>query len=123
MSVHDRPTRSELIAAVRTYLLDEVVPQTSDRRSKFRARIAANVLAIVLRELESSSADEHAEEQRLDALGWASGTLIERRRELCARVRAGRCDDPAADDALMRYAFEGIEAKLRVSNPGYLRGR
>jgi aminoglycoside phosphotransferase (APT) family kinase protein len=48
---HGRPTASELLEAVREYLLGSVMPATEGQLS-FHARVAANVLAIVARELE-----------------------------------------------------------------------
>ncbi len=47
---YGRPTATELLEAVREYLLGSVLPQTSGQLS-FHARVAANVLAIVAREL------------------------------------------------------------------------
>src|SRR5262249_29119721 len=48
---HGRPTASELLEAVREYLLGSVLPATSGQLA-FHARVAANALAIVTRELE-----------------------------------------------------------------------
>jgi hypothetical protein len=48
---HGRPTASELLDAVRGYLTDQVMPGTGGQLS-FHARVAANVLAIVARELD-----------------------------------------------------------------------
>jgi aminoglycoside phosphotransferase (APT) family kinase protein len=48
---HGRPTASELVDAVREYLLTSVLPATSGQVA-FHARVAASALAIVLRELE-----------------------------------------------------------------------
>lgn len=48
---HGRPTASELLDAVRRYLTDQVMPSTSGQLA-FHARVAANVLAIVTRELD-----------------------------------------------------------------------
>ncbi len=48
---HGRPTASELLEAVREYLLGSVMPATSGQVA-FHARVAANALAIVARELE-----------------------------------------------------------------------
>jgi aminoglycoside phosphotransferase (APT) family kinase protein len=63
---HGRPTASELLEAVREYLLGSVLPATSGQLA-FHARVAANALAIVARELElgppaadAGSADEVA---------------------------------------------------------------
>jgi hypothetical protein len=46
-----RPTASELLDAVREFLTDQVMPATSGQLA-FHARVAANVLAVVARELE-----------------------------------------------------------------------
>ena len=46
-----RPTASELLDAVREFLIDSVRPATTGQLA-FHARVAANVLAIVARELE-----------------------------------------------------------------------
>ena len=49
-SVHPRPTAREILDAVRGYLTEDVMPNTTGRLS-FHARVAANMLAIVEREL------------------------------------------------------------------------
>jgi aminoglycoside phosphotransferase (APT) family kinase protein len=48
---YGRPTGSELLEAVREFLLGTVLPETSGQLS-FHARVAANAVAIVLRELD-----------------------------------------------------------------------
>jgi aminoglycoside phosphotransferase (APT) family kinase protein len=48
---HGRPTASELLDAVHGFLTDQVMPATGGHIS-FHARVAANVLGIVARELE-----------------------------------------------------------------------
>ena len=111
MSVHDRPTTLELLAAVRAYLLEEVAPATTDRRARFRALIAANVLAIVDRELTNDDEYEARDDAGLRALGYRDGSTGERRRALCARIRAGAYDDPARDAALIAYAHAHIEMR------------
>jgi Ser/Thr protein kinase RdoA (MazF antagonist) len=56
--VNGRPTARELLDAVRGFLLDDVVPATSGRVS-FHARVAANVVAIVERQLAQDSHAPH----------------------------------------------------------------
>jgi aminoglycoside phosphotransferase (APT) family kinase protein len=51
---YGRPTATELLEAVREYLLGSVLPQTSGQLS-FHARVAANALAIVSRELNMTT--------------------------------------------------------------------
>src|SRR5215469_8080317 len=48
---HGRPTASELLDAVREFLTAQVMPATTGQTA-FHARVAANVLGIVARELE-----------------------------------------------------------------------
>ncbi len=119
MSLHDRPTVAELLAAVRAYL-DEEVAASADRRARFRALIAANVLGIVERELRASADDADFDDDRLRALGYDSGEVDERRRRLCAEIRAGGYDAPERFAAAFDYAREAVLRKLAVSNPRFL---
>jgi len=48
---HGRPTASELLDAVRAFLTEQVMPATAGQIA-FHARVAANVLGVVARELE-----------------------------------------------------------------------
>jgi hypothetical protein len=57
---HGRPTASELLDAVRGFLTDQVMPATGGQLS-FHARVAANALAIVARELELGPIAREAE--------------------------------------------------------------
>jgi aminoglycoside phosphotransferase (APT) family kinase protein len=54
--LYGRPTARELLAAVREFLADDVVPGTTGHLS-YQARVAANVVATVERELASGPAD------------------------------------------------------------------
>ena len=102
MSLHDRPTATEILAAVRGYLNDEVA-KTSDRRARFRALIA------------------RFEDERLRTLGYVEGAAAERRRRLCADIRSGKFDSPQRFVAGFAYASEMVARKLAVSNPRYLK--
>jgi hypothetical protein len=53
--LYGRPTAREILEAVRGYLTEDVMPATSGRLS-FHARVAANMLAIVERELAQPQA-------------------------------------------------------------------
>jgi hypothetical protein len=50
-ATHGRPTASELLEAVREFLTGQVMPASTGRLA-FHARVAANVLSIVAREIE-----------------------------------------------------------------------
>src|SRR5467141_2647638 len=97
--MQDRPACSELLEAVQHFLETDVVPALEGPK-KFHARVAANVLAIVRRELQSADAQLRAEWARLETLlGSAEpapadhtelrARLHARTEELCERIRRG----------------------------------
>ena len=69
--LYGRPTAAELVAAVADFL-DNDVRSSTEGRVNFHARVAANVLRIVERELTDDSAE--AVTGRLADLGFADGT-------------------------------------------------
>jgi hypothetical protein len=119
VGLHDRPSARELLDAVREYIRDEIIPTAPDRRARFRALIAANVLGIVERELTTGTDDDRAEAERLRALGF-DGDPDDARRRLAAAIRAGEYDAGEGRAAVVAYALEATAARLRVSNPAYL---
>jgi hypothetical protein len=119
VGVHDRPSARELLDAVRDYIREEIIPTAPDRRARFRALIAANVLAIVERELGTGAEDDRAEADRLRALGF-DGDPVDARRRLAAAIRAGEYDAGQGRAAVVAYALEATAARLRAANPGYL---
>jgi hypothetical protein len=124
--MQDRPTYEELLDAVRGFLERDVVPALEGTR-KFHARVAANVLAIVRRELAAEPEQLAAEWGRLDALlafeplptdlTSLKGRLQERTRNLCARIQAGEADTGEFRQAVMAHVRETVREKLAVANP------
>jgi hypothetical protein len=127
--MQDRPTYEELLDAVRGFLERDVVPALEGTK-KFNARVAANVLAIVARELEAESEQLAAEWQRLDAiltvepiptdLRSLKKYLLERSEELCGRIRSGEADMGKFRQAVMRHVRQTVRDKLAVANPKLL---
>ena len=103
--LHYKPTAAELVAAVAEFLEGEVRAQTSGAVN-FHARVAANVLRTVERELLDDSASEPR--TALSALGFADEA------QLAAAIRAGDCGAEVmpALRALVRH-------RLAVAHPGY----
>jgi aminoglycoside phosphotransferase (APT) family kinase protein len=93
---HGRPTVSELLDAVRGYLTDQVMPATSGQLA-FHARVAANVLGIVARELE------------LGPVPPGTGLAGD------GPAGDGPAGDPLADDRLA----DSVAARLAVASPRY----
>ncbi len=130
--MQDRPTYSELLEAVQHFLETDVVPAL-DGPKKFHARVAANVLAIVRRELQSEDAQLRAEWRGVDALLGAAETppterdalrrrLAERTEALCARIRQGDADAGPWRDAVLAHVRQTVTDKLAVANPKFLGG-
>jgi hypothetical protein len=114
--MYDKPTAAELVGAVRAFLEEQVMPALEGRVA-FHARVAANALGIVERQLELAPADEAAERDRLAALLGHGGSLDEQNRELCRRIRSGELgpDTPG----LVSHLRETTLAKLAVDQPRY----
>jgi len=110
--VYGRPTLGELVAAVRESLA-AAAAGTGPALSGFSARVAANVLAMVERELARGPADQQAYAAVLARLGVSDEAA------LAAEIRAGRRDHQLAEIA---EEFRGIvAARLAVARPGYAR--
>src|SRR5258708_23107257 len=84
----DQPSALELVTAVKEFIEKHAMPQLSGHTA-FHARVAANALGIVARELEFGPAANAEERARLAALLDTDGSLDELNRELCRRIRTG----------------------------------
>jgi aminoglycoside phosphotransferase (APT) family kinase protein len=110
-TVHDRPTALELLEAVREWVDGDLRAGTEGRLS-FHARVAANALRTLERELSMEPGLSEAHEARLRALGCESDG------ELAAKIRAGKLDDRL--DEVRTSVAASVHDKLLVANPGWL---
>jgi len=133
--MQDRPTILELLGAVRTFVTRQVVPALEGGR-QFHARVAANVLAIVERELRDGDAQLRDEWMRLRALALPEeaaaddtppadpdvlrAAVAALNADLAARIRAGECDRGSFRDAVLAHLRLTVSDKLRIANPAYL---
>jgi hypothetical protein len=107
-SPHGRPTAAELIAAVAEFLETDVRDSTTGQVN-FHARVAANVLRIVERELLVDSADDVN-----DALAGV-GCVDEA--QLAAAIRSGELD---GDSDQVQSALRALVVRrLAAAHPGY----
>ena len=116
MTLHDRPTAGELVAAVKEYLERDVMPATEGRVA-FHARVAVNVLGMVERELALGAVQDAEEHDRLVALLGRDGTVRELTEVLARGIRDGSLDVPWSD--VVESVRGTVRAKLEVANPGY----
>lgn len=113
----DRPTASELLAAIADFLREEVTPALDrvDPRLGFQTRVAVNSLAILEREARLGPAADAREHERLTRLLRRDGTLAELNRELARQLRAGECDE--RDAQLMAHLDATTADKIAIANP------
>jgi uncharacterized protein DUF6285 len=114
--VHDRPSAAQLVAAVRDFLEKVAQPELRGH-SAFHARVAANALAIVERELALGAEQDAAERERLRALLGRDDALEAQNRELCRAIRAGEIT--ADTPGLIEHLRATTLAKLAVDQPSY----
>jgi hypothetical protein len=85
----DQPSVLELVTAVRDFIEQRAMPELKGHTA-FHARVAANALSIVARELEQGPQAAEAERTRLVALLGRDGDLMALNRQLCDNIRSGR---------------------------------
>jgi AcrR family transcriptional regulator len=107
--LYGRPTAAELIAAVADFLDNDVRGATDAAQVNFHARVAANVLRIVERELLDGSANDVA--AALGGLGYTDEA------QLAIAIRAGDLDDRR--DEVLSCLRTIVRRRLEVAHPGY----
>jgi hypothetical protein len=112
MALHDFPPAAELAAAVEDFLRTDVMPAV-EGPLKFQALVAANVMAIIARELSLGPDQERGHAERLAGLGFASDA------DLAAAIRSGAMDERFGEviDALR----QSVADKVAVANPKWAR--
>lgn len=108
MGAYGRPVAAELVAAVAEFLETDIRAATTGQIN-FHARVAANALRIVERELLDESAAETG--AALAALGFAD------EERLAAAIRAGDLDERAGD--VLAGLRTLVRNRLAVAHPGY----
>jgi hypothetical protein len=125
--VNDAPSAEELLRAVERFLERDVVPRL-EGVPKFHARVAANVVAMVAREIETADAHESGEWERLGELlrneagcptdrGLRRAGLLERNDELARKIRGGEADAGPWRTALLAHLRKTVADKLAVARP------
>jgi hypothetical protein len=124
--VNDRPDAQELLGAVERFLREDVVPALDGPR-RLHARVAANVVAMVGREIAHGDADLREEWCGLVELLGRQGEsppadvaalqhqVNEAGEELVRRIRAGDADAGPFREAVLTHLKRSVDAKLAVS--------
>jgi hypothetical protein len=115
--MQDRPTAAELLDSVAEYLLAELRPEVP-REQRFKVLVAANVCAVVAREIRAGEEPDREDLQLFeDLLGKDVDDVHAAATELAERIRSGELDDRM--DELAPRLEEHVRRKLDIARPGY----
>tara|TARA_R110002110_G_scaffold59726_22_gene168782 strand:- start:5749 stop:6132 length:384 start_codon:yes stop_codon:yes gene_type:complete len=114
--MQDQPTAEELVEAVADFIRTHAIPQLQGHAA-FHARVAANALDIVKRELGIAPAANADELDRLKSLLHKDGGLEDMNRDLCARLESGELT--LATPGLADHLWETTLTKLAIDQPNY----
>lgn len=116
--MHDQPSVRELVAAVKNFVDHTAMPELGGRAA-FHARIASNVLATILRDMEARKTNEENEKVRLISLLGVNPDLDlrEMNAELRQRIHSGDITIQSAD--LLSHLKKTAIAQLKVDQPTY----
>jgi hypothetical protein len=112
----DQPSMLELVKAVQSFIETRAMPELKGHTA-FHARVAANALGIVARELELGPKAAGREKTQLVSLLGHDGSLDELNRELCKGIREGKID--IESEALREHLEMTTLAKVAIDQPNY----
>lgn len=112
----EHPRAEELAEAVALWI--ESVRPSLNPRDAFLARVAANALGVIKRELAQGPAAEAAATARLAALLGREGAYDDLSRELCARLRGGEMDRDTP--GLLAALKANIREQIAIDQPSYV---
>lgn len=114
--MQEQPTPAEILTTVATFLRDVAMPQLPGHAG-FQARVAANAVDLVRRELELRAAADKREAARLEALLGEQGTLETLNVALATAIREGGIAIDRTD--LLDHLWQTTMDKLAIDQPGY----
>jgi Domain of unknown function (DUF6285) len=115
--MHESPSSAQLLQAVVTFLTDVATPQLTGHAA-FHARVSANALALVARELEQrEAADGRAVELYQAVLSDDTSELKDLEAALCTAIRNG--DLNTNTPHLLATLREIASAQLAIDQPTY----
>lgn len=114
--MQDKPSPSDLLAAVAHYLREDLLPTLSAHHA-FQLRVSCNALDLVARQIAQEPAADAAEIARLTGLLGHGGALADLNAELATKIADGvlTLQTPGLADHL----WETTLAKLAVDQPQY----
>lgn len=118
--MQNEPDAADLLAVVGEVLIHEVVPQLTGA-TQHHARVAANLVAIVEREIRLAGTNDAIELERLGSLlgDEYPDDLGAARSALEASLRAGLGDDPRRFSEVWSALVDVVRSDLAVAKPDY----
>lgn len=114
--MQDRPHAAAILAAVAAFLREAAIPNLPPREA-FDARVEANALDLVQRQISSGFTREALEQDRLQTLLGHDGGLADLNTEFALELREGRLD--ASDPSVSEHLWATTLDKLAVDQPRY----
>jgi hypothetical protein len=112
----DQPHGADILAAVSRLLRDTLMPRLPPD-TVFQARVAANALDLVAREIRFGETVEREAMLRLQTLLGRDGSLVELETELSLRIRNGDVD--LQSPGVAEHLWATTLAKMKIDQPNY----
>lgn len=112
----DAPSPAEILDVVAKMIRDDFIPKLPPD-AVFHARVAANAIDLVRRQLEQGDALETASLERLQRLLGHSGPAETLERELCERIRDRSLN--MSTPGLIEHLMADTLAKMSIDQPSY----
>ena len=112
----DQPHGADILAAVSRLLRDTLMPRLPPD-AVFQARVAANALDLVAREIRFGETVEREAMLRLQTLLGRDGSLVELETELSLRIRNGDVD--LQSPGVAEHLWATTLAKMKIDQPNY----
>jgi len=128
--MQDRPTSIELLEAAADFVESELVPAVQGAR-QFQARVVANVMRVVAREIKLEDRLVRSEVKalahllghdapHLHSLSDLCASAVSMGEELTTKIRAGEADEGEWRREVLAVVRQSVEDKLHIANPRYL---
>lgn len=112
----DQPNGAAILDSVSRLLRESLMPALPDALV-FQARVAANAIDLVAREIRQAPAAEQQALARLAALLAGPGDLGELETQLASRIRSGEMD--LQTPGLFEHLLATAMAKMAIDQPAY----
>ncbi|WP_040492763.1 DUF6285 domain-containing protein [Ilumatobacter nonamiensis] len=118
--MQNEPEAADILAVVAEVLAQEIVPQLSGS-AQHHARVAANLLTIVERELLLAGENDRVELQHLAEIvgDECPDDLRRARRAVSTSLRTGFADEPRRFAEVWGSLVDAVRNDLAIAKPGY----